>query len=150
MLRYARQLTLRGSVGYADSKIKDFAGYDAFNTPVDLSGKSFNFSPKWTANADVEYRFPVGSMEAFVGGDMSYNGATYADLAQTSSLRIDPYTIYGVRAGVGAPDRSWTATVWGKNVSNKYYWYNVQVGYDTIWRLTGMPATYGATLSFRM
>jgi len=143
-------LTLRGSVGYADSKIKDFAGYDAFNTPVDLSGKSFNFSPKWTANADVEYRFPVGSMEAFVGGDMSYNGATYADLAQTSSLRIDPYTIYGVRAGVGAPDRSWTATVWGKNVSNKYYWYNVQVGYDTIWRLTGMPATYGATLSFRM
>ena len=76
--------------------------------------------------------------------------ATYADLAQTPSLRIDAYTLFGARVGVGSRDGRWSATLWGRNVTNKYYWYNVQVGYDTIWRLTGMPATYGVTASFKM
>lgn len=145
-------LTLRGALSYADSKIKNFAGFDAFNMPTDLSGKSFNFSPKWTSTADIEYRLPIqgGGTDLIIGGDMTYNSATYADLAQTPSLRIDAYTLFGARVGVGSRDGRWSATLWGRNVTNKYYWYNVQVGYDTIWRLTGMPATYGVTASFKM
>ena len=144
-------LTLRGAVGYADSKIKDFAGFDAFNTPADLSGKAFNFSPKWTSTADAEYRFPLrDGVDAFFGGDMTYNSETFADLAQTESLRIKQYAIFGARAGIASQDGRWSATAWGKNIANKYYWYNAQVGYDTIWRLTGMPATYGVTLSYKM
>jgi len=143
-------LTLRGALSMADSKIKNFAGFDAFNTPTDLSGKTFNFSPKWTSTADIEYRTPInGGTDAFLGGDMTYNSTTYADLAQTPSLKISPYTLFGVRAGIAAHDGRWSATVWGRNITNKYYWYNVQVGYDTIWRLTGMPATYGVTASFK-
>jgi len=143
-------LSLRGAVAYADSEIKNFAGFDAFNTPTDLSGKSFNFSPKWTGTADVEYRAPVAAgIEAFIGGDMLYNGVAYADLAQTPSLRIAPYTLFGARAGVADADGTWSVTVWSKNLTNKYYWYNTQVGYDTIWRLTGMPATYGITGAVR-
>jgi outer membrane receptor protein involved in Fe transport len=145
-VRPVEGLTLRGALAYADSKIKNFQGFDAFNTPTDLSGKSFNFAPKWTSTADVEYRARInGRMEMFVGGDMLYNSTTYADLAQTQSLRIAAYTIFGARVGVGSADGKWSATVWGKNLTNKYYWYNTQVGYDTIWRLTGMPATYGVT-----
>jgi outer membrane receptor protein involved in Fe transport len=144
-------LTLRGAVGYADSKIKSFQGFDAFNTPADLSGKPFNFSPKWTSTADVEYRLPVSDrIDAFVGGDMTYNSSTYSDLAQTSVLKIKSYSIFGARAGVSSHDGRWSASIWGKNVFNKYYWYNVQVGYDSVWRLNGMPATYGVTLSYRM
>ena len=144
-------LTLRGAVGYADSKIKNFAGFDAFNTPVDLSGKSFNFSPKWTATADIDYRAPIsGSTNLVLGADMTHNSTTYADLAQTPSLRISPFTIFGVRAGVESQDGRWAATIWGKNIFDKYYWYNAQVGYDTIWRLTGQPASYGVTLSYKM
>ena len=149
-------LTLRGAVGYADSKIKkshgqDFQGFDAFNTPVDLNGKSFNFAPKWTSTADAEYRLPVSDrMDAFVGGDMTYNSETFSDLAQTPSLKIKSYALIGVRAGVAAHDGKWSAQIWGKNITNKYYYYNVQVGYDSIWRLTGMPATYGVTLSYKM
>ena len=149
-------LTLRGAVGYADSKIKkshgqDFQGFDAFNTPVDLNGKSFNFAPKWTSTGDVEYRLPINDrMDVFVGGDMTYNSSTFSDLAQTPSLKINSYALFGVRAGVASSDGNWTAQVWGKNITNKYYYYNVQVGYDSIWRLTGMPATYGVTLSYKM
>lgn len=150
-VRAAKGLTLRGAVGYADSRIGNFAGFDAFNTPTNLTGKAFNFSPKWTATADIEYRIPVSStLNAVVGGDMNYNSETFADLAQTPSLRIAPYTIFGLRGGVESADGRWSATAWAKNVTNKYYWYNAQVGYDTIWRLTGMPATYGVSLSYKL
>jgi iron complex outermembrane receptor protein len=144
-------LTIHGAVAYAKSKIKDFQGFDAFNTPTDLSGKSFNFSPKWTSTADIEYRRPLSNaIDIFVGGDMAYNSTTYADLAQTPSLQIAPYTIYGLHAGIASSDGRRSATIWARNITNKYYWYNVQVGYDTIWRLTGMPATYGVTATFKM
>jgi outer membrane receptor protein involved in Fe transport len=89
-------------------------------------------------------------IDAFVGGDMTYNSSTYSDLAQTSVLKIKSYSIFGARAGVSSHDGRWSASIWGKNVFNKYYWYNVQVGYDSVWRLNGMPATYGVTLSYRM
>lgn len=144
-------LKLQGAVAYAKSEIDRFQGFDVFNAPADLSGKSFNFSPKWTSTADIEYRIPTGgALDFVIGGDMNYNSETFADLAQSDILRIAPYTIYGARAGVSTTDGKYSAMIWSKNITNKYYWYNAQVGYDTVWRLTGMPVTYGVTLSVRM
>jgi iron complex outermembrane recepter protein len=37
--------------------------------------------------------------------------------------------------------------VWGRNVTNKFYWDNVAHPYDTIVRYAGMPATFGITFS---
>ena len=39
--------------------------------------------------------------------------------------------------------------LWGKNLTNKYYWNNVVIANDAIFRLAGMPATYGVTFSER-
>ena len=141
-------LTLRAAVALAKSDIENFQGYNAFNMPANLSGKPFNFSPKWTGTADAGYQFPLNDhLNGLVGADMTYNSQTWSDLAQTSSLRIAPYTIFGARAGIASPEGKWSATLWGRNITDRYYWYNAQVGYDSIWRLTGMPATFGITLS---
>ncbi len=64
-------------------------------------------------------------------------------------LGIDGYVLVDLRAGISAADDSWRLTLWGKNVFNEYYWTNVVAAFDTIGRYAGMPATYGATVSFR-
>ena len=40
-----------------------------------------------------------------------------------------------------------SSELWGKNVTNKFYWDNVSHPYDTVVRYTGMPVTYGLTFS---
>ncbi|MGH6614441.1 hypothetical protein, partial [Sphingomonas sp.] len=62
---------------------------------------------------------------------------------------IPGYATLDLRLGVGAPDSRWKAQIWGRNVTNKFYLTNVTDVIDTVVRLTGRPATYGVTLSYR-
>jgi outer membrane receptor protein involved in Fe transport len=39
--------------------------------------------------------------------------------------------------------------IWGKNVTNKYYWQNVISANDVVTRYAGAPATYGVTISHK-
>jgi iron complex outermembrane receptor protein len=44
---------------------------------------------------------------------------------------------------------AWRAELWGKNVTNHYYWTQSQTLLNIVTRQTGMPATYGVTVSYR-
>jgi len=50
---------------------------------------------------------------------------------------------------VGAADGSWRFAIWGRNVTDEYYWNNVARAIDTVTRYAGMPTTYGVSLTFR-
>jgi outer membrane receptor protein involved in Fe transport len=50
---------------------------------------------------------------------------------------------------VDSPNRRWRATIWARNVMDKYYWINqLRIG-DTTAKVTGMPATFGGTFTYR-
>jgi hypothetical protein len=46
-------------------------------------------------------------------------------------------------------DGAWRAQLWGHNVTDKYFWLNVSHFGDSLARLTGDPATYGISVSYR-
>lgn len=144
-------LLLQSAMAYQKTSIGPFGDYDVFGTPVDLKGNSFNFAPDWTVSGDAEYRFDVArSLEAFVGANITYNSETFADLAESPLMRIRPYTVLGLRAGVGSADGAWVATIWGKNVTDETYWTNAGLGYDSLYRVMGRPATYGVSFSYNI
>jgi outer membrane receptor protein involved in Fe transport len=62
-------------------------------------------------------------------------------------LAIPGYTLLDLRAGVTRGD--WQFQIWGRNVANTYYWTAADHVNDVLLRYTGMPATYGFTLSYR-
>jgi outer membrane receptor protein involved in Fe transport len=64
-------------------------------------------------------------------------------------LAIASYTLLDLRAGIGSANDRWKLSIWGRNVTNKYYWTNAYKLADISARFAGRPATYGATLSFR-
>ena len=41
-------------------------------------------------------------------------------------------------------------TFWGKNVTSKYYWINVNQSYDTVVRYAGRPSEYGVTFGLKI
>jgi iron complex outermembrane recepter protein len=50
---------------------------------------------------------------------------------------------------VGSANDRWKLSLWGRNITNKYYWTNAYKIADIAARFAGRPATYGATLSLR-
>ena len=54
-----------------------------------------------------------------------------------------------LRAGVGASDGRWRLSLYGKNVTDKYYYVNTVHAFDTNVRYAGRPASYGVSLAVK-
>ncbi len=128
--------------------------------PIDLNGQSFPVSPEWQASLDVQYDWQLNERtSAYVGFNVNYHSATPGFFenpapypsAQNSYpndvLQIDDYTLLDIRAGVEL--ENWRVQLWGRNVTDEYYWHSAAHVNDVLYRYTGMPATYGVTVSYR-
>jgi iron complex outermembrane recepter protein len=139
---------------FIKSKIDSFnndRSYDDFTLVThDFGGQPLPNTPEVLANADLQYEWDLSTgYTAFVGGNVNYESATHNGFGEYEIVKIDPYALLDLRAGVESVDRRWRVSLWAHNVTDKYYWINqLRIG-DTITKVTGMPVTYGATLMYR-
>nr|WP_084673712.1 TonB-dependent receptor [Sphingomonas sp. MM-1] len=147
-------LTLHGGATYIDSKVQRFSGINNNRITEDYAGSALPFSPKWYLVGDVNYEFALSdSLHAFLGANALYNSKANSTLISgADSLpelsQIKAFTTLDLRAGVKSADDRWTFSVWGRNVTNSYYWSNQFVTQDVVVRYAAKPVTYGATLKF--
>jgi outer membrane receptor protein involved in Fe transport len=132
---------------------------------VDVTGEHYPDAPVWEATLDAEYDWRVtDNMTAFVGLNAIYNDKTFTGFTDPNpgphfvypqapngivynDAEIPAYAVLDLRAGVQL--RDWRIMVWGHNVTNTYYWTSWDRVNDTNIKYTGMPTTYGITLSYR-
>lgn len=152
-------LTLSAGGTYVSSKVLKDPGapINAYGTATSYVGESFPNAPRWQGVADAEYRFHVGqTKEVFFGGSLTgrtgaeavFNGTT-APLPGQTPLRLNGYALLDLRLGIEGDNGKWRAQIWGQNVTNKYYLINKARLADSVSALTGMPATYGISLSYK-
>lgn len=135
---------------YVDSKIEEFEGFSGIGEFGDFSGTSFPYSPEWQVTADVSYEFPlVAGWHGFVGAALTHQSHTSGGIGEPEILDIDAYTLLDLRAGMEDAQGRYRVMIWGKNVTDEYYWSNAMMTYDTVVRFVNMPATYGIDLSYR-
>jgi iron complex outermembrane receptor protein len=143
---------------------------DAFSQNVDVTGQSFPSAPEWQASVDGEYDWKVwNDINAFVGFNVQYSGSTHTGFQNPNppatpavysvaltcggpvfcyeATNVPAYTLLDLRAGIEKD--AWRVQVWGRNVTNEWYWTAADRVNDTILRYTGMPTTFGITLSYR-
>ncbi len=143
-------LTLRAAGTWIDSKVLDFVGINNDRVLGDYRGSELPFSPKWQLVGDAEYRWALSSdLNAFVGANVLYNSKSNSTLGAPASSPIKSFATLDLRAGISGPDDKWTLLVWGRNVTDTYYWTNQFVTQDVIVRYTAMPVTYGLSASYR-
>jgi iron complex outermembrane recepter protein len=142
------RLTVRGAVTYIHTKIDKYSGLDYLGQPRNYDGSEFDFAPPVAATADAEYRMPVGSggLEAYIGGNLTYNARTWGDLGEIPAFSIPSYLIADARLGVVSP-KGWRAGFFVRNLADRYYWSSVVSGGDTAVRYTGRPRTFGLTVA---
>lgn len=134
---------------YVDSKITSaYSNFTLFGQLESFKGSAFPNTPKWQLNGDVSYKFGINDkVGGFVGSTITYRSTTSGDFKPNPIVAIDGYTLIDLRAGIEDPDGKWRASLYGRNVTNKYYWTLATRQADTLVRFAGMPATYGIDLT---
>ncbi len=150
VVRPIEGLTIDTSATYVETEVDRFIGFDARANFGDHSGTEFPFSPKWQSITNIDYAFPLSvGMKGFVGASLTHDSKTFAGVGALDIFRIDPFVLLDLRAGIDLADGRYRIWVWGKNVTDEYYWNNVFASGNAIARFVGQPATYGVSLSAR-
>ena len=171
-----RGLSITASATYVHSQVNsNFLNYNAYGTPINFKGDEFPYTPDWQAVINAQYTVPLNSQyNMFVGGNLTYNDRTTgffgsnipynpADPQHTNqqgqnpsgsvvadALDIKAYALLDLRAGIETADGTLRLTIWGRNITNTYYWTNATYyPSDSTVRFAGNPVTYGATLAYR-
>jgi outer membrane receptor protein involved in Fe transport len=151
----------------------DFYNYDSFGQIADYTGEKFPSAPEWQASVDGEYDWRLrDNLTVFFGGHVQYTSPTNSAFVNRTPLQpegaynlegiapdgsynhpndplyVKAYTLVDLRAGIQKGD--WQLQVWGHNVFNTYYWTGSYAQSDVLIRYTGMPTTYGVTLSVNL
>jgi iron complex outermembrane receptor protein len=143
-------LNLNVAATYLNTKIKEFTGYNNAGVLQSYAGSRFPYAPKLQVIADGQYDFHINDrFGAFLGSSLAYNSSTNGSIGDIKQLAMKSYALLDVRAGVKAADNRWRFQIWGRNITNTYYWANALQSQDVYLRFTGKPATYGATFTFR-
>ena len=144
-------LTITPSVTHVASRIDgNFFNYTPFGVRQRVSGEAFPYTPKWSGNADVEYRWDISErLSAYLGGNANYQGKTNGGFGKIPQIDIRSYTLLDVRAGIEGRDGRWRLGLYGQNVTNAYYWTSTNHLVDTVMRFAGMPTTYGVSFSIK-
>jgi outer membrane receptor protein involved in Fe transport len=159
-------LQLSGGLTYLDAKITKYEGVNAGGVVANFAGTPIPFTSKWQYIASADYTLPTsGRFRPFVGATLTGRSSTTSIVgsavgtAQLAGFRtlvpisevynIPAYTLLDLRAGIESEDGGWRLTVWGRNITNKYYIQNVVASFEATSRYVGQPATYGVTFNYK-
>lgn len=161
MARPVEGLTLALSATFLEAEVKKYDGVvdstvvNGLRVPIlaDFNGVDLPFAPEWQLNASIDYEFAINqNWNMFLGANLSAQADTIGtlklDAAEKDEYNIKQRAILDLIAGFATVDDKWRITFWGKNVTDKYYWINVNQSYDTVVRYAGRPAEYGVTVNY--
>lgn len=137
----------RVSASWMNTEIQEFVGYDKFANPVDFAGSKFEYSPELQINALASYDFDLSaSWSARLTVDMSHTSEQQGDFLGDPIFDVDSYNLWGFNFLIRPSSDKWEFSIFGRNLTDEYYWTSVQTQTDTTFRYAGMPRTMGASL----
>jgi iron complex outermembrane receptor protein len=108
---------------------------DAFASPI--GGNQLARTPTTKLAGGLEYRSEYAGWEYAMRGDLSYQDKQYAEVLNLAYL--PSRTLLDLNVTVIMPNRNWSVSLWGKNVTDEEYVSNSYV--------IGFSNTYGAALA---
>ena len=106
-------------------------------------------TPEWQLNLLGAHRFDFSeTLEGTLTVDASYSDADNALVGGDATRAIDSYTLVGAKLGIEPKDGRWAVALFGRNLTDEYYWSAVHGWGDAIVRYAGMPRTYGIEYSY--
>jgi iron complex outermembrane receptor protein len=143
---------------YLNAWVKEYIGTTGssggFGTHMPItanfSGVPLPFAPKIQFALSSDYvTHAFANWDALFGASLTGQsksiGGLYLSALDKSEYEINSRVLLDLTAGIKS-DTNWKFTIWGKNVTNKYYWTNATLVYDNDVRYAGRPAEYGFSI----
>lgn len=156
--RVTRRLDLRVSGAYLHTKVEEYSGFDDAGVLRNYAGARFPYSPAWSGSAAIGYSQPLSNdlaLDATVSANyQSKASSRFAGAAAETAEQRQSDSVYHLKAyavvdaTIGIGNSHWRASIWSRNLFNKYYWISVDSATDTVFRYVGMPRTFGGRLTF--
>jgi outer membrane receptor protein involved in Fe transport len=142
-------LTAMASATYIDTYIGTYIGVNEAGLPQNFKGGQFPYSPHWQGALTLNYDTPINDafgLQATV--NEHWQSGSCADLCTNSVYAIKSYALLNASIGIHTSDNRWLFSLWGRNLTNKYYWSSVANNTNTYVRFPGMTRTFGASLTY--
>lgn len=137
--RPVRGLQIDGSVSYIDFKFKRLSA-DAIASGLTMDMTS-PFTPKWKASIGVQYDIEMGNIGTLTPRlDVNYQSSLYTQAVNTSMNRLQPYTVLNGQLTYIPNDTNWSFAVSVTNLTNKYYYLNIDDTYQGTGTTRATPA----------
>lgn len=146
-------LSIESSLSLLNGEYKDFTSAPRRNTALsfDASGQKLSATPKYTFNLAVEQAFPeIAGWQPSLRVEGSWNGRRYFTPENTLLESQGPYFLMNSSFVLTAPDGRLSATLWGRNLTNKQYVTGTaSFAAARVAGRPGNPRTYGVRLGYR-
>ncbi|RME65484.1 MAG: TonB-dependent receptor, partial [Alphaproteobacteria bacterium] len=140
-------LDVRAGYAFLDAR------YDKYVTLLgDFSGNRMIRSPKHSANAVVQYRRTIADLgTATLRGEWAYTDDIFfeADEGARPFTSQKGYHLFNASLHLETTDGRWTASLWGKNLTDKTYLATVFALPQTPLLTYALPRTWGINLTWR-
>lgn len=141
-------LYLRAGASWLDSEVSDFIGLDGTGTVTDFEGRDLAQMPQWQFTGQAEYRTAISdTLYARVGLDVSYSDEYQSAIDPADIYHIPSYTVWNARVGIGSEEGAWEVLLWGRNITDEYYYTSANISNDYWFRATGAPMMWGVQLT---
>jgi iron complex outermembrane receptor protein len=96
---------------------------DATHAFCNFNGLTLPDAPKWHASLNGKWEQPLANtnMSWFVQADGSYQSSQYMDPSLDPRSLQSGYVLYDASAGISGQNGKWRLSIWGKNLSDHYY-----------------------------
>ncbi len=124
-------LTLRGALGYLDTKYKEFLYFDPVSAVIyDLKGKALQNAPKWASTLGFNYALELnGGSKIILDASYQYTSAKYyTAVLNTPRSQVQPTHYVDALLTWQSADRNLQIGLWGKNLFDKRY---ISTSYDS-------------------
>lgn len=148
-------LDIHVGVALLDTEITEWMAVDgaasAWPTVVrrDVSGAGLAQSPDLQYSVLAHYEWSVGGNKIIdIGADLAYVDDTSGGVQIEDAT--DSYTVTNARIGYGSDDGKWRLLLWGRNVTDEYYYPAAYTGGNGPYiRSVGMPRTWGLSFDYK-
>ncbi|MFY7835835.1 MAG: TonB-dependent receptor domain-containing protein [Novosphingobium sp.] len=147
-IRATDQLTIHSGVGVLSTSIQR-----GIVSGVNVAGNRLSNAPSFTFNTTVDLTLFDGDMGKFsVHPDISYQSSQFFEVLNVSRLRQSSYAIVGGHIDWESADGRFNASVWGKNLTDKFYFtsrVDLLAGFGFDYNHIGNPRTYGVSVGMK-
>jgi outer membrane receptor protein involved in Fe transport len=142
-------LTLIGSATYLNTEVIDYHGTGPDGLPHVYDDVPFPYAAEWQVSGTIVYDRDISSTLGFQAAlNGRWQSDTAADLGDQSTFAIDAYGLVNASFGVHSLDDHWAIQVWGRNITDTYYWTSVSSNANVVVRFPGQAPTFGVSLTF--